>query len=255
MLAWLITGSGVQAIVLDWNSVSWSDGALTGSIETDASNPGKDVTITITPNGGSYFILNSPTVDNTLTGGQGTSANSLLLAVDWNTDAKSVTVKITFNYTQGVSGVSYTLFDVDALDAGNNSGYQDEVSSIVAQNGSGPLIAPTITTSSDNSKSGSGTNVVVRGTDTATDTANSGNVTVSYGTNTITSMTFTYGNGPDSPNNPGTQGIGLYDITYTPKPKVPEFHVGIAAGLACLAIIGLDRFRKRRQLLKPGGSA
>lgn len=247
----LIPSAG-HAIVLDWNSVTWSNGALTGSFDIDPSNPGNDITITITGDTGFFDNQNNtgataPVVDNTLTGGQGNSQKSLILEQDWSSRNQNITVTITFNYTQGVSNVAYTIFDIDA-DTSNN-GYDDKVSKIVATSTTGALVAPTLTGSADNTISGSGTNRIVVGDSGVNDDQSGGNLSVNFGTNAITSMTFTYGNDSSAPKDPSHQWIGLYDISYTPRPRIPEVGTGLVAALACLGFIGLRWLRRRQPVL------
>ncbi len=249
----LLPGS-VSAVVLDWNSVTWTSGTMTLGYDIDPTNPGIDVTVTIIPSGGSFTWSTgngssgqpSPVDDNSLTGGNGSSAQSLLLGVNWTADTQTITVIINFNYAQGVTGVSYSLFDIDYNNGGSNTGYDDQVSKIVAQYNNGPLIAATtLTGSTDNTVSGSGTNKVVTGTGGATDSTGSANATIGYGTNIITSMTFTYGNNAaNAPSNPGNQWIGLYDISYTPRARMPEVHPGVVAACFCIGLLGWQRVRR-----------
>ncbi|MGV3754052.1 MAG: hypothetical protein ACO1QS_01565 [Verrucomicrobiota bacterium] len=227
------------AIVLDWNNVTWTSGSLSASYELDASNPGNDITITITGNTG-QFISGRPEITTDFTGGFGSSPSpdNLELWVDFANRSQSITVTVTFNYAAGVNDVNFLLFDVDTGSGGSTKTFIDQIREISAVGTSGSLIAPTITTSANNSKSGSGTNQVVSGTDENSNNSGSGNVNIDFGTNYITSFTFEYGN-PSSgvQKNPDSQSIGIYDINY--KPKVPEVHPGLFAVLSCsLPILG-----------------
>jgi hypothetical protein len=227
--------SKAQAIVLDWNNVTWSSGTLSNSLEIDSSNAGNDITITITGNT-SRFISGRPEITTDFTGGYGStpSPDNLELWADFSNTSESVTVTVTFSagYVGGVNNVNFMLFDVDTGSdvKGGNKTFIDQVRAISAVSATSGLIAPTITTSSNNSKSGSGTNQVVSGTDENPNNSGNGNVTVDFGTNYITSFTFEYGNSASGvQKNPDYQSIGLYDINY--KPKVPEVHPGLFAAL------------------------
>jgi len=226
-----------RAVVLDWDSINWSSGSLTQSFDIDASNPGNDVTITISGNT-SFFAQNvNDTTD--LTGGLSPAQESLFMNMNYDTRSQSITVSVSFNYANGVTGVGFTIFDIDKSTAGNDSGYTDKIV-LLGKSTTGTLVAPTtITTSSANETVGSGTNIYVRGTAGATDTTGSGNATYAF-SSTITNFTFTYGNDSSAPSNPGNQWIALHDITFTPK--VPEWHPGLIAALSCFALVTARRF-------------
>jgi hypothetical protein len=232
----LLPGSA-QAIVLDWDSVNWSSGSLSQSFDIDASNPGNDITITITGDT-SYFAQNvNDTTD--LTGGLSGSQQSLFMNMNYSSESQLITVSVSFNYANGVTGVGFTLFDIDKSSAGNDSGYTDKIV-LLGRSLTGTLVAPTsITPSTANETVGSGTNIYVRGTTGATDTTSDGNATYAF-SSTITNFTFTYGNDSSAPNNPGNQWIALHDITFTPK--VPEWHPGLIAALSCFALVTARRF-------------
>lgn len=66
-----------------------------------------------------------------------------------------------------------------------------------------------------------------------------GNADLSFGTNAVTSFTFTYSLNNNSQNPPSPQGISLYDLSYTAK-KVPEvgvLMVPFVLGVAAMVII------------------
>src|SRR5438105_1338691 len=102
----------VQAALLDWDTVTWTAGSLSMSFETDASNPGNDITITITGNT-SRFTQGTPLNGTSITGGLSPAQSALDLAVDFASRSESITVTVTFNYAQGVDDVNFKLFDVD----------------------------------------------------------------------------------------------------------------------------------------------
>src|SRR3954469_13726691 len=112
-----------RALVLDWDSAAWAPGDLTNSYDLngDAVN---DITIQITskqaniwandPNSG----IQSPVVNQSLTGGLAPAQNSLMLAADLHTKS-ACTVQISFTggngalNTPGATNVSFTIFDID----------------------------------------------------------------------------------------------------------------------------------------------
>lgn len=253
----LMTGSVVlphaaQAIVLDWNNVSWTSGSLSTSYDIDPSNPGNDITITITGTTGA-FISGRPEITTDFTGGFGASPSpdNLELWVDFGNRSQSVTVTVSFSagYVGGVNDVNFLLFDVDTGTGGGTKTFIDQIRDISAVSASGGLVAPTITTSANNSVSGSGTNQVVSGTGENNNNSSAGNVGISFGTNYITSFTFEYGNPSTGvQKNPDSQSIGLYDINF--KPKVPEVHPGLFAALVSAFPILGGLFRRFRTIGK-----
>jgi hypothetical protein len=230
-----------EALTIDWDTVSWTNGSLINSLDVDPARPGNDVTVTVSGNTGQLQPdLNSPNpqtpaVTRTFDGGLTPGERTLSLAVNFANQSQVITVTVDFSaqYAQGVSNVSFTIFDVDfASSSGNN--YQDQLTNIRAVGIDGSLIAPTITTSANNTRTGTGLNQVVNGIASANDTgANSGrgNVTISFGANAIRSFTFTYGSGSGTVANPTYQHIGLHDITFTP---VPEVNPAFGAVLSCI---------------------
>ena len=243
-----------QAIVLDWNSVTWTSGALTGSFDIDPNNPGNDVTITITGSTG-RFTGGRPEITTDFTGGFGSSPtpDNLELWMDFSNRSQSITVTVAFNYTGGVNAVDFMLFDVDTGPSSKGTRtFIDQVRSISAVSATSGLVAPTITTSANNSVSGSGTNQVINGTGENPNNSADGNVGISFGTNYITSFTFTYGN-PSSgvQSDPDSQSIGLYDINF--KPKVPEYRPGLIAAMLCLGF-GLHQYWRRHRPAESGSA-
>ena len=233
--------ANARAVTLDWDTAAWTPGALSGSYDIDPLRAGNDITVALSGNTGQFAPKNGntiPSVLNIIEGGLSPVQKSLVLHVDLANQSQAITVTINFSalYTQGVSNVSFTLFDVDL----SSCAFQDQIRSIQALSIDGTtLIAPTITTSSANSLTGTGFNQVVNGISTNTDTgatSGNGNVTISFGAAAIKQFSFTYGSGSTAPADPTTQGISLHDITFTP---VPEINPSWSAALSCVAVTGL----------------
>ena len=229
-----------QAVVLNWDAVSWTSGSFSQSYDIDASNPGNDITITITGDTGEFATA---PIDNTnLTGGLSPAQQGLFLNMNYADEDESITITVTFHYAFGVEDVSFSIFDIDENDSGdNNVGYTDRIQ-LIGKNLSNGLVAPTsITDYADNDQEGKGTNRIVRGTDSTSDSTGDANADYTFsGTNIIKEFAFTYGNDSDAPNNPGNQWITLHDITY--KPRIPEWHPGLIASFVCLLLVGVRRF-------------
>lgn len=253
-----------QAVTLDWDdttNVNWTPGDLSAHSFNVDGVAGNDITVAIS---GSTARLQqelgagnpqTPAITKDFQGGLGSTQNTLGIALDLapvagqpvTTEAIVVTITLAAAYTQGVTNVSFSLFDIDFSNASGNT-YQDKVSAISATSIDGiTQIAPTITTSANNTVSGTGLNQVVLGTASTVDTgagSGNGNVTISFGANAIRSFTFTYGGGTF--NNPTYQHMGIFDITFTP---VPEINPAWSSILSCFAAAGLllrhrAKFRK-----------
>jgi len=136
-----------------------------------------------------------------------------------------------------VQNVSLTLFDVD-FSATTGNTFQDQLRSITATSVDGvTLVAPTITTSANNTLSGPG---VVDGIVSTVDTgpgSGNGNVTISFGSAAIKSFTFTYGSGSGTVADPTYQHIGLSDITFTPVPEINPAWTAVGSCLLAAALI------------------
>lgn len=245
----LLVGGGAtsRAVSLQWGSEPWADGSLSNSFDVDPSSPGNDITVTVGGNTGQLQpeLVSpnpiTPSITSDLEGGFGPSNKSLCIAIDLANQSQSVVVTVDFSaqYAQGVTNVSFTIFDVDFANSGG-SNFQDQLRSISALSIDGTtLIAPTITTSVNNTLSGTGLNQVVNGIATTSDTgasSNSANVTISFGANAIKSFTFTYGSGSGTIADPTYQHIGLGDITFTP---VPEMNPAWGALVSCFLATAL----------------
>ena len=242
--ALILSQNCASALVLDWDSVSWVDGTLNNTFNVS----GNDVTVDVSANNGAALAPFSglpnpqtPTIGNSFQGGLATAENTLILAVDLDNSLQSITVTVSFAAFGGATDVSFKLFDIDA-----GGPYQDQVTSIQALSTDGTtLIAPTITTSANNTPIGTGLSQSVVGTATTPSTgANSGrgNVTIDFGTNDIQSFTFTYGS-TAAFLDPAYQHFGLYDIDFTP---VPEINPALISVLSCLTAAGLVLRRRSK---------
>jgi hypothetical protein len=230
-----------NAITLNWGSEPWVAGSLQNSYNIDPANPGNDVTVTVS---GNTAVLQpelvapnpmTPAVTAAFQGGAGAPQNSLCIATNFANQTQGITVTVDYSaqYTQGVTNVSFTIFDVDFSSASGNN-YQDQLRSIQAVGIDGSLIAPTITTSVNNVRSGTGLNQIVNGVTSTSDTgptSGNANVTISFGTNAIRSFTFTYGSGSGTVADPTYQHIGMSNVVFTP---VPEMNPAFGASLSCI---------------------
>jgi hypothetical protein len=239
-----------RAVTFDWDSQTWTNNAdgtpRPNLYEIDSANTGTDVTITAAGNNGAVFQRDigpgtpqTPAVAQTFLGGLASAQNSLVLAINLADNSQSVTITLTFSpqYTAGISNLTFTLFDIDYQNV-SGSTFQDQLTNIRGLSVDGTWIAPTITTGTTNTLTGTGLGQVVTGIASANDTGantGAGNVTISFGANAITAFEFTYGSGSAFAS-PTFQHVGLYDFTFTP---VPEINPAWSAVVSCLLATAL----------------
>ena len=245
----LAGSNSAQAVVLDWDTVVWTPG-YSNSFDIDPTVAGNDITVAVSGDTAT-LQYGTPARTTNFEGGLGTAQNTLALGVDLTNGSQFITVTVSFSslYLQGVENVSFTIFDVDFDNAKNSSEYQDQLRSLTGLSIDGvTTIYPTITTSPNNSRTGTGSTAVVDGMVNTPDSgvgSGNGNVTISFGTNAIQSFTFRYGSGSAIPNSgdPTYQHIGMHDVTFTP---VPEINPALSAAFSCFAATGLMFFHRAR---------
>src|SRR5205085_11001468 len=138
----------------------------------------------------------------------------------------------------GVTGVSFTIFDIDTF-------YNKEfIKNIYGLAPDGSQVAATITLGSAVNRTGSGLNQILSGTSNLPDAgpgSDAGNAIISFGTNVITGFAFTWTNNAGAPK---YQSIAISDVFFTP---VPEVDPALLATGVCGASILLGRARKPRR--------
>jgi hypothetical protein len=245
----LVFPSLSRASVFDWNSYSWTAGApspgVTDSqIYSNVAGTGEYVTVSIANSasnpGGFQWAGGYPTVSSGGSGGTDglTGQNALELSVNKNNSAG---VTVTVKFSVPVSGLSYTLWDVDY----SSGTFRDVITNITALNSASVTVgASSITTGVANTATGSGVGTVVFGTNTASNTTNQGQVTINFGTNQIKQFSFTWTNGDPAVS---TQFIALGNINFTPLPEVGS---SVAALALCGSAVGFQVVRNRRRRKK-----
>ena len=232
-----------QALILDWDAVTWNDGSLINSydLNSDAIN---DITVRITSQQANVWTLDpatgtqTPTVNQSLTGGLVPAQGALNLAADLKTNS-DVTVQLSFTGAlPGAANVSFTLFDIDVT---TNS---DIISGIYGVAYDGTLVAATITNvGSAVTLTGTGLNQVLTGNSASADSgpgSSNGNATISFGSTIITDVFFNFSNTAGAPR---FQNIAIGDITFTP---VPEINPALTAAASCVVATALTVLLKRR---------
>lgn len=242
-----------EAVLLDWSTLTWTPGSLSQSFDIDPNNPGNDVTITISDPTGS-FSAGYPTIATTPITGGTAADSSLQLALTFPNTTANITVTVQFTYAgngyaYGVDSLQATLFDIDKGKVGANTVYVDQISSIqAAAAGTGTALAATVTNvpgAATYTVANNGTlSATITGNANNVDTSGNGNATLDFGTNVVSSFSFTYGNGPGVTKGPNQQAIGMFDISF--RPKVPEKSPGLAAMALCGLVVGYRALRSRR---------
>ena len=135
-----------QAVILDWDAVTWTPCSLANSYNVDPANPANDVTVTAATGGGTVLMTDpvtgatSPTRNNTLTGGLTPAQNSLKISADLSSSTAYITITIDFAlfYPLGVQNLSFSLFDIDL----NGSSYRGRTKSARSSAATAPRASP-----------------------------------------------------------------------------------------------------------------
>jgi len=250
ILATVVQSLPAQAASLDWQTVKNSSSTFAGTISasnTISVSGGGTVdlelgtiadinNVTRTLGTTSQFVSGTPKIDPLLNGTLPNTSPSLYLQQDSNAVANAIYAGFRFNNPGGVTGLTFTLFDIDN-DKGSLTGnaWQDRV--IVRGLFNGVAVLPTtvsavstfVNASTGNiSIDGAGTGytgaviggaTVLDGTKSANnDTSNVGNVTISFlGPVDQLYIDFTQAPGATG-SNPSSHGIGIGNMNYA----VPE---------------------------------
>ncbi len=263
----LATVSAPAQITLTWSAagIDWIAPSAGGSMDQffhpDPAAGGSEVEVAITGTTSFYSTSYPNDLTSPTTGGISPAKQALQLQMNWSADTQTITVTIKFSttdYAAGVDSVSFQLFDIDQSGSSPSANYTDQVTAIKGRYGTGAYVGPTtVTVGTKVTKSGSGTGITLTGNALNTDTTSGGNATIDFGSSAVTEVTFTYGNdAAQTQANPATQVIGLYNITYRPRP-VPEVSPGLAAIAVCGLTVGFRSIRSLRDLRKfsPGSLA
>ena len=271
----LLYVSIASAFTLDWDQVDWAQGDEQHTFY-NVQGSGIDVTISLNlskdsatyRNGwwGGYRTttdwINDAPNDNTTFGGDWGAENgeSLYLGLDFATDdlTKSY-LDVTISFSQPVLGASFDLFDVDAYGYNYQGGYETGIQFVD--------IIEHIEGSNNGSNVGSGNvgyyddkiNAVTHNGETSyygdTSLTNSNDqndnphstLSLNWGSQTVDSVSFRYSPGSAAVRDPGTQAIGLSDISFYAYNAVPEAGTILLGGLSGLLLLGLAIHRQVRK--------
>jgi hypothetical protein len=227
-----LLNQSAPAALVNWDVLTWAPGSLSNSYDVDPSNPGTDITFTVTGTKADFTNdqasgVMTPAITSSLQGGLSPIQKSLQLAADLHTNSK-ITMTVNFSplYTLGVMNVSFSIFDID-LETN-----KDMISNIygVALNGS--HVAAAITYGSAISRTGTGLSQVLTGISSSPGTgpgSDAGTATISFGTTPIKGFGFSWTNTNGAP---FYQEIAMGDISFTAV--VPEANAAAAAALICV---------------------
>jgi hypothetical protein len=247
LLFGLATTQSANALVLDWDGVAWSPGSLINSYDLngDALN---DVTVTVNSQQANIWQndptsgIQTPVVNQTLTGGILPPQSSLMLAANLHTNS-SATVNLSFPASLGAINVSFMIFDIDVT---TNA---DIISNIYGVALDGSHVAATITNvGSGVTLSGSGLTYKLTGNAASPNNSSNGNVTITFGSTLISDVFFTFGNTAGAPR---YQDIALGDVNFTPVPEMNPAAVSVGS---CLLAVGMMVFVHRRRKSKASDS-
>jgi hypothetical protein len=243
LLLGLAATHSADALVLDWDGVAWTPGSLANSYDLNGDSI-QDVTVTIGSQQSNIWQndptsgIQTPVVNQTLTGGIVPPQNSLMLAANLHTNSNA-TVQLSFPGTLGSINVSFTIFDIDVT---TNS---DVISNIYGVALDGTHVAATITNVGPAvTLSGSGLTYKLTGNAASPDNSSNGNVTISFGSTLITDVFFTFGNTAGAPR---YQDIAIGDINFTPVPEMNPAAVSVGS---CLLAAGMTALVHRRRKSK-----
>ena len=231
-----------QALLVDWDTLTWAPGALTNSYDIDPGAAGNDVTITVSGKPGTLTNdantgIMTPNIGMAITGGLAPVQNSFEIAGNLYTNSK-LTLTVNFNplYTLG-SYVSFTIFDIDVT---TNS---DKIQGIYGLAPDGTHIPATITNVGPAATlTGAGLLQVITGNAASPNAgagSGNGNATISFAS-PVTGFAFVFGNNAGAPR---YQDIAIGDIFFFP---IPEIDPAIPAILLCVVAVVMAHLRKGR---------
>jgi hypothetical protein len=246
----LLTTGKSGAVVLDWNTVTWTAGTTDNSYNVDGV-AGNDIRVQVVKNGvttsnsfGFPTNVATPAIGNSNLVNQPTGVTALQIATAGMVNStNNITVTISFigTYAVGVRNASFNLYDIDAAATGNPS-FIDRISLSALNGGTAVPLTATyagVTNPASFTITNSGTTAPILQGVTATGniSTDQGNASVTTGAATVTSIRFVW-------NNPGpnfqTQLIELGNINFT---AIPEVASSSGALMLCT---GLLAFRRRR---------
>ncbi len=186
---------------LNWDTLTWTAGSLSNTYSIGGDN----VSFTVVGDTGS-FLAGYPQLSTANDGGLSPAQNSLRYFMDFSNGTQQITTTIAFAHPGGVSGASFSIFDIDT------GGFVDEITITATTIGGGTVDPSSITIPPGGTVNIFDTNTV-RGT-AAVGSGNAGNAMFTFN-QTITSITIVYKHDPSSGiADPSGQAISIHDISF-----------------------------------------
>lgn len=195
-----LAASLCSPLTLNWNSLTAGSTFSSTTLGTTLGT----TTVTETITSPVYTASNNNVITNATAGGY--TGNRLRFAFD---HTKGATETVTFTFSQPVIGLTFTFYNIDASSANNFSDRIEMQTSgyTWTQPTGGQVAFDTATNSFYNPTDGM-----------LASTSNLGNVTISYGSTWLTSMTFRYYQGRFVSSNANTDVfVGLSNMTFIPQ--------------------------------------
>ncbi len=208
---------------LNWASSfasAWTSGTVSGNC-TNIGGSGVNNTVSMVSTGGaSTFVAPYPKVNGS--GDFVVAGSASAVEIDMNFSTNTQVLTKTFTFSQPVSGVKFSIADIDKSNASSNA-YYDSVA--IVGNDRSHTILPLLTKFNStsnwiiingnsayaNTTNGQGGNASSTSTDAADQQCT---VIIDFGTAVITSFTVVYGNVKTAQSNPSLQAIALGNISF-----------------------------------------
>jgi uncharacterized repeat protein (TIGR01451 family) len=212
-------GQAQVSAQLDWDAVTWSPNGSLSHAYTIGSG-----TVTVTWTGStSYFISSRPQIGQFETGGLSPAQNSLSARVNYPSSPTAVTCTFDFSHAGGVSGVAFSIFDVDRLNFFGLS-YIDQVQ-VTATDGSTTYNPSSIVITNPSYVTQTNASTVTGTAFVSSSTSPNGNVRFTFNQSGITQVTLVYRSPSGGPANPGDQYISIHDVDFTYTNPPPDLLV------------------------------
>jgi|GEM_PF-4498277 len=255
LLLWALSSFPLQAIVLDWATLT-SNGANTpdlpanaagGVVSTTYNNVGgSGINVTISfqafsPSGSSIAVdTTSDYVDRTTPISGDTEGGGIRISYDANNDLPYVRVTVAFS--QAVENFEMEIWDLD------RDTWRDEVRNITrVAPGGGTFNPASITTPGTNTEGITTTANSARSNNDAGNPSTSdggADVLIDFGTGAADSIFFDYGNYTFGVDNPASQLIWISGFSFDAVIPEPSTY---AAGILLLLTIGVTEWVRRRR--------
>ena len=217
---------------------------------------GNPISVTIGNTGGGTMTAGFPQVSQNVLSNGGVSNGLIIRTSAEPTVSSYISVTINFMYTAGATGVSFSLWDVDATVSGG-TGFIDTIANIQGKTPGGATVFATAN-NTHTSNPGISYNIISGTQNTASLTisgdpaqaagaanlTDQGQVNLSFST-AVSSITFNYYNTAATSRTTQTLGIGPITFTGGGTP-FPEVNSSGAALMLCGGVLGFGLVRRRR---------